>query len=108
MTPAQALMLQTMYAPWTIRGPVLDPDGSAAFVIEIEELPGFIVAAETKDEAIHQFTPALRTHLQAYLDAHREIPKPDGPSAWAPGLNKIAPPADAAASPIRGLVFAFS
>lgn len=87
-------MLQMLYARWTIDGPKLDPEGSGAFIIEIEELPGFIVAAETKDEAIHELTPALRVHLQAYLDAKRAIPEPDGPAGWTPAL--IRTPANAA------------
>jgi predicted RNase H-like HicB family nuclease len=74
-----------VFAQWSIDGPKPDPDGSGAFVIEIAELPGFLVAAETKEEAIHLLTPALRTHLSAYAAAGRKVPEAMGLAGWIPG-----------------------
>ncbi len=73
-----------IYRSWTIRGPFEDPEGTGAYIIEIDELPGFVVAGETKNAAIGEFLPALATHLQSYFEAGQLIPTPHGSSGWNP------------------------
>jgi predicted RNase H-like HicB family nuclease len=59
--------------PWTIVREDDEYDGERSVELRIEELPGFVVAAETEDEAEAMFWPALRVFLQSYVD-DREVP----------------------------------
>lgn len=75
-----------MYQPWTIRGPIPDPDGSGAFVITIEELPGFLAAGESAAEATSRFGSALELLLLTYLQTGRDLPAARGSTQWKPGV----------------------
>ncbi|HEY4100920.1 MAG TPA: type II toxin-antitoxin system HicB family antitoxin [Gemmatimonadales bacterium] len=82
-----------LFAAWTFRGGP-DLDGSGAYVIEIDELPGFFVAADTEDEAIHELTPALAAHLTTLARLGRDVPRPAHPG-WLPEVRRTPTPSNA-------------
>ena len=59
---------QLVRLPWSFEGPVADPDGG--FVIRIAELPGFVVAAETRDQVL------VVEHVE-HVDAKLYMPLPE-------------------------------
>lgn len=78
--------------PWTIIRSDRDDDGEY-IVLEVAELPGFVVACSTKDEVESEFWPALRAFLLSYLDNGDEPPIPAGAgrsgmtTRWTPDLE---------------------
>lgn len=67
-----------MRASWTVRGPVrvLGPDGGEHWELRVDELPDFLVAAATREEALNEYLPALQAFLESYLDAGEQPPLP--------------------------------
>lgn len=61
--------------PWHVRRKEHDDDGWYAS-LEIDELPGFVVAARTDDELDRMFWAALQSYLKSYLDDGEEPPLP--------------------------------
>ncbi len=81
MRTLQDLMLM----PWTIRGPVerVDAHGQRWWEIRVLELPGFFVAAETEDESVMEYRPALSAYLASFVDREEEPPVPTpAKAAW--------------------------
>lgn len=65
--------------PWTLRRSVEEyEDGSRELVLEIEELPGFALVADTEAELFLGYRPALELFLRSYLDEGEEPPVPAG------------------------------
>lgn len=64
--------------PWRIRGPKLQRDehGNQWWEIRVDELPEFMVAAETADEAIRDYLPALKAFLASYTERGETPPLP--------------------------------
>lgn len=66
-----------MLLPWTIKPSVRTDDGTY-HVLNIEELPGFIVTGETREEAETEFWLALEDFISSYLDDGEQPPVPAG------------------------------
>lgn len=63
--------------PWTIRmGKEEYEDGVREWVLEIEELPGFTLVADTQAELFLRYRPALELFLESYLMDGEEPPIP--------------------------------
>jgi predicted RNase H-like HicB family nuclease len=89
MSSTEPLSLgQLVRLPWTFQGPSRDPDGG--FVIRIGELPGFVVAAETRHQVFEDLRPALKAFLASYTE-HGETPTlPSNRDAWRMTLGRGA------------------
>lgn len=61
--------------PWTVRRAECDDDGDY-IALTIDELPGFVAAGRTSEEAEAAFWDALRAFLASYLDAGEQPPLP--------------------------------
>jgi predicted RNase H-like HicB family nuclease len=61
--------------PWTVRTGERDDDGHY-FFLTIDELPGFIVAGESREELASEYWDALEVFLQSFLDDEEEVPLP--------------------------------
>ncbi len=61
--------------PWTIVHSEHHDDGDYV-ALEIEELPGFLVAARTDKELEEQFWPALEAFLLSYVERGEVPPLP--------------------------------
>lgn len=61
--------------PWTVRRSDHDDDGPY-IALTIDELPGFIAAGRTGEEAEAAFWDALKAFLRSYLDAGERPPLP--------------------------------
>lgn len=82
---------QYLAMPWHIRRVEHDDDGHYAS-LEIDELPGFVVAARTDDELDREFWPALESFLRSYLDDGEEPPVPALVRAWDLAAKSAPPP----------------
>ena len=80
--------------PWTITRTEGTDDGHY-IVLEVRELPGFLVAARTESDAERQFWPALEAFLASYTDAGEEPPVPEAMLPMRPQLELIPEPAPA-------------
>jgi len=72
--------------PWSIRGPaqVTDEHGNTHYEMRVEELPDFLLAASSEDEALHEFGTALLAFLESYTNEGEVPPVPDGrPASFA-------------------------
>jgi predicted RNase H-like HicB family nuclease len=60
---------------WSFRGPTsIEEDGNSWFEIRITELPGFFVAAATKEDARAAVGAALEAYLASFVDAGEDLP----------------------------------
>lgn len=63
--------------PWTIRWSTEEyEDGMRERELEIEELPGFALVADTEAELLLRYRPALELFLSSYLEDGEEPPTP--------------------------------
>jgi antitoxin HicB len=53
-----------------------DDEGNAAWVAQVEELPGCVSQGPTPDEAVANLREAMQAWIGAALEAGREIPRP--------------------------------
>ena len=74
--------------PWTVERSDHDDDGEY-LSLEIRELPGFIVAARTAEEADGLFWGALEEFLRSYTDAGETPPVPEALLPKRPQLELI-------------------
>jgi hypothetical protein len=66
--------------PWSIRGPLRrDEKGKTRYEMFIDELPEFLVSAETEGGVLYEFKRALRSFLEAALQRGADVPRPNGP-----------------------------
>ena len=79
---------QLVRLPWSFEGPVADPDGG--FVIRIAELPGLVVAAETRDQVLVDLRLALRAFLESYTEFGETPPLPADLDGWQMELSHAA------------------
>ncbi len=81
--------------PWTIHGPVLIRDDQANewWKIRVRELPGFLVAGNSRDEAIREYRSALVAFLESYTENGEEPPSLTEPAtpSWQILLDPRAP-----------------
>lgn len=63
--------------PWHIQRSEHHDDGDYV-ALTVEELPGFLVASEDRDELEEMFWPALEGFLRSYIDDGEEPPLPAG------------------------------
>lgn len=61
--------------PWAVRLFEQDDDG-LYYVITVEELPGFSVVGDTREEVISEYPLALRCYLEGCINAGEEPPLP--------------------------------
>ncbi len=63
--------------PWTWKGPrPVTEEGVTYWVVTVEELEGFVVAGETREEVEQERTDALAQFLQSYVDDGELPPLP--------------------------------
>lgn len=73
-----------MNLPWSWVGPrEVSEDGQKYWMVEIRELPGFLVAAESRQTVLAEVRAALRAFLESYLEHGEEPPRP----AFDPGIE---------------------
>lgn len=75
-----ALVDRLVALPWTERWSVDDMDGSAYHILEIAELPGFLVAYDTREEIEREKRDALTAFVGSYVD-RGELPPMPNPAA---------------------------
>ncbi len=63
-------------ALWTFIGPREDPEAPGDYLLEIAELPGFVVIADSSEQVVRELPDALRVHFAAYQAAGRSVPVP--------------------------------
>lgn len=64
--------------PWTIRRSVDEREGCRTeLILEIEELPGFVLAEHTEAELLAHYRPALECFLESYLEDGEVPPVPE-------------------------------
>ena len=61
--------------PWTVRRAEHDDDGRY-IALTVDELPGFVAAGRTEEEAEAAFWDAFPAFLRSYLDAGEQPPLP--------------------------------
>lgn len=84
---------ELMRARWSVRGPRRVVDGETAhWEIRVDELPDFFVAAESPDEALDEYLPALKAFLESYLEAGEQPTLPPAPKTWIPRAVRRAVP----------------
>lgn len=65
---------------WTILGPSLETvDGEEAWVIRVDEFPGFLVVEDTREAAMSELQPAMKAWLDGAIDLGIPIPQPSSP-----------------------------
>jgi len=74
--------------PWSIARTEHADDGGY-IVLEVRELPGFLVAAASDDELERQFWPALEAFLASYTESGEEPPVPAALLPMGPQLELI-------------------
>jgi predicted RNase H-like HicB family nuclease len=74
--------------PWTVERTDHNDDGEY-LVLHVRELPGFVVAARTADEADEMFWDALREFLRSYVDAGEAPPVPEAMLPEPPQLELL-------------------
>lgn len=68
---------------WGWQGPNKISDDPEQWEIRIEELPDFLVVAESRDAVLTELLPALKTFLGTFVDNNELLPLPD-PDQWWP------------------------
>jgi predicted RNase H-like HicB family nuclease len=63
--------------PWTLVPSARDDDGTY-LVLEVRELPGFIVTGKDEEEIAAEFWPALEAFIESYLEDGEHPPLPEG------------------------------
>mgnify|MGYP000890638062 FL=1 len=73
---------QLINRPWTVRGPKLirDEHGNEHWEIRVDELPAFMLACESRDEALNEYLPALKAYLEAMTEDGKVPAEPDDPT----------------------------
>jgi len=62
--------------PWTMRAGEREDDGRY-YYMTIDELPGFVVSADSLEELDSEFWDALEGYLNSYLEHGEEPPVPE-------------------------------
>lgn len=81
-----------MWLPWGIRGPTFcrDEHGNEWWEMRVEELPGFLVANETREGVMNDYTDALESFLASYTE-HGELPPVPTSVLWDWLLATVRP-----------------
>jgi hypothetical protein len=74
--------------PWTVERSEFSDDGDYV-VLEIRELPGFVVADRDENNLEREFWPALAAFLKSYTDAGEDVPVPEAMLPMRPQLELI-------------------
>ena len=86
-------MSELLRMPWSFVGPRrIVEDDSQWWEIRIRELPGFLVAGESRDEVMNDLREGLQSFLASYLDHGDEPPIPERAAEWRVSLVKRGPP----------------
>jgi predicted RNase H-like HicB family nuclease len=75
--------------PWTVSRSVHDDDGEYV-ALQIDELPGFVVAARDENELERLFWEALPPFLESYLSEGETPPLPNALLSAPPQLDLVS------------------